>query len=68
MAWQAGVLSLSQLFDDAPYTTSMRPHEFFDPTTSESGAVFSTLESRMSIRVFDGQLFSNGCCIECRIR
>jgi hypothetical protein len=32
------------------------------------GAVFSTLESRMSVRVFDGQPFSNGCCIECRIR
>jgi hypothetical protein len=33
-----------------------------------SGAVFSTLESRMSVRVFNGQPFSNGCCIEFRIR
>jgi hypothetical protein len=33
-----------------------------------SGAVFSTLESRMSVRVVDGQPFSNGCCIEFRIR
>ena len=33
-----------------------------------SGAVFSTLESRMSVRVVDDQPFSNGCCIEFRIR
>ena len=33
-----------------------------------SGAVFSTLESRMSVWVVDGQPFSNGCCIEFRIR
>lgn len=33
-----------------------------------SGAVFSTLESRMSVRVFDSQPFSNGHCIEFRVR
>jgi hypothetical protein len=41
---------------------------YFEAVPFGSGAVFSTLESRMSVRVFDSQPFSNGHGIEFRVR